>query len=104
MIFDITDCAEEFVKFIKEDYTINNIDVHIRMFDYHILKYKCNGYNFIHDYREYSNGKKQFLRKNHEFMYQIIDELCAETPISYEPIVKIGGEPIVVENRIEIIK
>lgn len=104
LIFDITDCVDDFSPFIKEDDVINGLNVHIRLFEYKILNYKCNNYEFAHDYRVYNTGKKHFLRKNLEFIYHIIDELCADKPIDYEPIIRVGGEPIVVKNRIEIIE
>jgi len=104
LIFDITDYVDEFQKFIKEEDTINGIDVHIRLFEQKILEYQCNGYTFKHGYRLYNNGKKNFLRKNLEFIYHIIDELCADKPINYEPIIRIGGKPVIVKNRIEIIE
>lgn len=104
LIFDITNYVNEFEPYIQEEAVINGLNVHIRLFEYKILRYKCNGYEFMHDYRVYSTGKKHFLRKNLEFIYHIIDELCADKPITYEPIIRVGGEPIVVQNRIEVIE
>ena len=103
LIFDITDCVDDFKNLLKDDMVINGIDTHVKMFEYKVLRYECNGYTFAHDYRLYSDGTKHFLRKNQEFIYQIIDELCGQKPFNYEPIIRVGGKPVVVQNRIKVI-
>lgn len=104
LLFDISDCIEVFLPFVKENDRINGVDVHIKIFTQKALRYTYNNSKIMqHSYRVFSDGKLHFLRRHNEFIYQIIDELCGNKPFDYEPIVRIGGKPTIIENRINVI-